>query len=96
MIYDDDDTLPPPNKLEKVDSRDEGNQTNFATLPLIEFEPGDQLILVDQVGLPLTATKLDSTHFGVIVGPGGIVKQALQTEQLMPLVNPSRKAPSLQ
>ena len=42
--------LPPPNKLEKVDSRDEGNQTNFATLPPMDFEPGDHLILVDQVG----------------------------------------------
>ena len=27
-------------RLEKVDSRDEGNQTNFTTLKL-EFEPGD-------------------------------------------------------
>ena len=62
------------NKLEKVDSEDAGNQTNFTTLPLLDFEPGDHLILVDQVGQPLTATKLDAAHFGVIIGPGGLVQ----------------------
>ena len=36
-------------KLEKVDSRDEGNQTNFATLPL-DLEPGSHLMIVDPTG----------------------------------------------